>query len=203
MDLKKHHKPTFDNISKEKRDRIINVATKEFALKGFENANINDIAKKAEISVGSLYKYFDNKQDLFLTIVNHNIATMDNLLTALSQSDEDILLKVEQILRTIQKYSKENELIIKFYNVMTNENNPRFAGYFANEMESLTARIYYMAKRREMSEPTSIRRLPHIFSTICLCLFSFRMPATIIRNALRYMPATVSLKRTILLSSSA
>ncbi len=106
MDLKKHHKPTFDNISKEKRDRIINVATKEFALKGFENANINDIAKKAEISVGSLYKYFDNKQDLFLTIVNHNIATMDNLLTALSQSDEDILLKVEQIFapyRSIQR----------------------------------------------------------------------------------------------------
>ena len=133
MDLKKHHKPTFDNISKEKRERIINVATKEFALKGFENANINDIAKKAQISVGSLYKYFDNKQDLFLTIVNYNIATMDNLLTALSQSDEDILLKVEQILRTIQRYSKENELIIKFYNVMTNESNPRFAGYFANE----------------------------------------------------------------------
>ncbi len=145
MDLKKHHKPTFDNISKEKRERIINVATKEFALKGFENANINDIAKKAQISVGSLYKYFDNKQDLFLTIVNYNIATMDNLLTALSQSDEDILLKVEQILRTIQRYSKENELIVKFYNVMTNESNPRFAGYFANEMESMTARIYYTA----------------------------------------------------------
>ncbi len=145
MDLQKHHKPTFDNIPKEKRDRIISVATREFALKGFENANINDIAKKSEISVGSLYKYFANKQDLFLTIVGYNIASMEKLLIELSQSDQDILLKVEQILRTVQKFSKENELITRFYNVMTGESNPRFAAHFADAMESMTARIYYLA----------------------------------------------------------
>ena len=80
MDLQKHHKPTFDNISKEKRERIINAATMEFAMKGFENGNINSIAKKAEVSVGSLYKYFENKQDLFLTIINYSIANMEDML---------------------------------------------------------------------------------------------------------------------------
>ena len=70
MDLQKHHKATFDNIAPEKRERIINAATMEFALKGFENANINNIAKKADVSIGSLYKYFENKQDMFLTIKN-------------------------------------------------------------------------------------------------------------------------------------
>ena len=64
MDLQMHHKATFDNISQEKRMRIINAATTEFALKGFDNANINNIAKKAGVSVGSLYKYFTNKQDV-------------------------------------------------------------------------------------------------------------------------------------------
>lgn len=145
MDLQKHHKATFDNISQEKRDRIINAATTEFALKGFDNANINSIAKKAGVSVGSLYKYFENKQDLFLTIIHYSIATMEDLLNNLAASDEDILLKVEQIIRTIQSFSKENELLIKLYNVMTSENNPRFASQFAFEMESITARIYRIA----------------------------------------------------------
>lgn len=145
MDLQKHHKATFDNISAEKRERIIRAATMEFAMRGFENANINNIAKKADVSVGSLYKYFDNKQDMFLTIIHYSIASMEELLNNLAQSDEDILLKVDKIIRTIQKSSKENDLLVKLYNVMTSENNPRFASQFAYEMESMTARIYRVA----------------------------------------------------------
>lgn len=148
MDLQKHHKATFDNIAPEKRERIISAATAEFALKGFENANINSIAKKADVSVGSLYKYFENKQDMFLTIIHYSIATMEDMLNELLESDEDILLKVEHIIRTIQQYSKQNVLIVKLYNVMTSENNPRFASQFAFEMESMTARIYRTAIER-------------------------------------------------------
>lgn len=148
MDLQKHHKATFDNIAPEKRERIISAATAEFALKGFENANINNIAKKADVSVGSLYKYFENKQDMFLTIIHYSIATMEDMLNELLESDEDILLKVEHIIRTIQQYSKQNVLIVKLYNVMTSENNPRFASQFAFEMESMTARIYRTAIER-------------------------------------------------------
>ena len=47
MDLRAHHKPTFDNISAEKRSRILDAATNEFAVKGFENGNIGTIAKKS------------------------------------------------------------------------------------------------------------------------------------------------------------
>ena len=55
-------KPTFMNIPREKREKILSVAVNEFAFNGLENANINTIAKKAEVSVGSLYKYFDTKR---------------------------------------------------------------------------------------------------------------------------------------------
>lgn len=145
MDLQKHHKATFDNISSEKRERIINAATTEFALKGFDNANINNIAKKADVSVGSLYKYFENKQDLFLTIVHYSISSMEEVLNELAVKDEDIMLKVEQIVRNIQSSSRDNQLLLKLYNAMTAENNPRFASQFAYEMESITARIYRTA----------------------------------------------------------
>lgn len=145
MDLQKHHKPTFDNISAEKRKRIIDAATGEFALHGFENANMNTIAKKADVSVGSLYKYFENKQDLFLTVIQYSIKRMDDLLSVLAVSREDILVKVERIIREIQSSSKESATLIKLYNGMTAENNPRFAAQFAYEMEAMTAHIYRVA----------------------------------------------------------
>ena len=54
------HKAAFDKLPQEKRDRIVRVATQEFANNGFENTSIQQIAKKSEISVGSVYKYFEN-----------------------------------------------------------------------------------------------------------------------------------------------
>lgn len=144
MDLQKHHKPTFDNIAPEKRQRILDAATVEFSLHGFENANMTVIAKKAQVSVGSLYKYFESKQDLFLTVVQHSIRSMTEL-DRLAVSQEDILVKVERIIREIQRTSKESAVLLRLYNGMTAEINPRFASQFAYEMESLTARIYRVA----------------------------------------------------------
>ena len=48
------HKEAFDKIPEEKRKRVLDAATMEFAQYGFENTSIQQIAKKAEISVGSV-----------------------------------------------------------------------------------------------------------------------------------------------------
>ena len=41
---------------------IISCAKKEFSLKGYVNTTISNIAKSAEISVGCIYKYFENEK---------------------------------------------------------------------------------------------------------------------------------------------
>lgn len=145
MDLKKHHKPTFDNIPPEKRRRIIETATMEFAKKGYHDASISNIASKSGVSVGSIYKYFDNKQDLFLTIVDHSISRMEKLLLGLAKEDEDVIIKVEKILREIISASREDGILIKLYNSMTAVNDKKLARQFAVEMESMTAEIYIEA----------------------------------------------------------
>lgn len=145
MDFKKHHKATFDNIPEEKRMRILEVATKEFAKKGYHEASISKIAEKSGISVGAVYKYFDSKQDLFLTIADYSISRMENLLLGLAKADEDVLIKVEKILREIISASREQGILIKLYNSMTAINDKNLARQFAVEMETMTSRIYIEA----------------------------------------------------------
>ncbi len=145
MELKKHHKSTFDNIPDEKRIRILEAATNEFAKKGYYEASVSEIAKKSDISVGAVYKYFDSKQDLFLTIADYSIVRMENLLLGLAKADEDVLIKVEKILREIILASREQSLLIKLYNSMTAINDKALAERFATEMESMTSRIYIEA----------------------------------------------------------
>jgi AcrR family transcriptional regulator len=51
------------------RRHIIQIAAGEFARLGFDQANINTIAELAGIGKGTIYLYFENKRDLFLSML--------------------------------------------------------------------------------------------------------------------------------------
>lgn len=61
---------TFFNLPREKKEKIINAAKSEFVEYSFHDASINRIIKNAGISRGSFYMYFENKEDLFLYILD-------------------------------------------------------------------------------------------------------------------------------------
>ncbi len=61
----------FDNLDSEKQEQILDAAADEFADKGFEAASINQIIEKAGISKGSMYYYFEDKRDLYDTVIKH------------------------------------------------------------------------------------------------------------------------------------
>lgn len=132
----------FDRIPQEKRNRILQVAIEEFACYGYENANTNTIAKKADISVGSLYKYFENKEDLFLTTIKHMSLVLKDILSNIMEGEEDILIKVEKVLRAIQQHSRENSDMIRLYNEMSTHSNSKIALQAVYDLESLTAKLY-------------------------------------------------------------
>lgn len=62
-------KETFFNLPQEKRAAIYYSALKEFSAKGFEKSNVGEIAKAAQVSKGSMYQYFVDKDELFLYCV--------------------------------------------------------------------------------------------------------------------------------------
>jgi AcrR family transcriptional regulator len=59
----------FDKLSSEKRERILEVAAQEFARHGYEDTSINRILEQAQMSKGAAYYYFEDKVDLFCTVV--------------------------------------------------------------------------------------------------------------------------------------
>lgn len=132
----------FERIPQEKRTRILETAMEEFARCGFENANTNVIAQKAQISVGSLYKYFLNKEDLFLSTVRYCSAALKETLEEIMEGEEDILIKVEKALRAIQRHSRENRSMIHLYNEMTTNSNSELMLQSVDEIEGMTSRMY-------------------------------------------------------------
>lgn len=138
-------KATFDKIPKEKRDRILNVAIKEFADNGFQNTSIQQIAKKAGISVGSVYKYFENKETMFSMVVHEGMSSLEELLMSLADSSDDILVKAEKIIRELLKYSRKHPELIKLYCQLTTSDNSEFLNGISQRIEAVSASVYTVA----------------------------------------------------------
>jgi AcrR family transcriptional regulator len=60
---------TSEQQKSQRRDEIIAAAKKVFARNGFHDTTIADIAKEAELAYGSVYWYFDSKDDLFRQLI--------------------------------------------------------------------------------------------------------------------------------------
>lgn len=63
-------KPTFFNLSKEKRETLMKAAIKEFSRVPLNDALIANIVKFAGIPRGSFYQYFEDKEDLFFYLLD-------------------------------------------------------------------------------------------------------------------------------------
>lgn len=138
----KFHNDIFDRISPEKKKKIIRVATEEFARNGYSGTNVNVIAGKLNLSIGSLYKYFDTKENFFLTVVNDSVSFLEKTLDEILGSASGFFDKIERILRVIQKHSRDNPQIINLYNELTTEGNTKLADKLSHQLETVSAECY-------------------------------------------------------------
>jgi len=60
--------------STDKREEVLDIASENFRVKGFDGTSINVMAREAGISKESIYRYFGSKEDLFLAVVERELA---------------------------------------------------------------------------------------------------------------------------------
>ncbi|MDQ0862295.1 TetR/AcrR family transcriptional regulator [Bacillus sp. V2I10] len=63
------NKQQLDQIRDERTEQIKQAALKVFARRGYTGTKTSMIAKEASISEGLIYRYFNSKKELFITIV--------------------------------------------------------------------------------------------------------------------------------------
>jgi AcrR family transcriptional regulator len=73
-----------------KRRQIIDGARGVFLAQGFDAASMNDIARAAGVSKGTLYVYFKHKEQLFEAIVEQECETQAEGIFELDAGDHDV-----------------------------------------------------------------------------------------------------------------
>ncbi len=140
--VKKHYTETFEKIDEKKREKILKAAASEFAANGFRAANINVIARKAGISIGSMYKYFVSKEDLFLTIMDYGYQVLAGVLAEVDLKAGDIYDKIERLLRAAQHYSRAYPELNQIYVDIASEGLSHLSVMLSRKMETISAHFY-------------------------------------------------------------
>lgn len=56
--------------------QVLRAAEKLFAKRGFYPTTIDDIAKEAKLAKGTIYLYFDSKEDLFFSVIEKKLGAL-------------------------------------------------------------------------------------------------------------------------------
>jgi TetR/AcrR family transcriptional regulator, fatty acid metabolism regulator protein len=90
-----NHSPWVKVMSKKKNTekyyRIIQAATKMFARKGFYKTRISEIAMEAQVADGTVYIYFENKDDILISLFEEQMkVVIDNMVGQISKEDDPV-----------------------------------------------------------------------------------------------------------------
>lgn len=83
------------------RAAILESARLVFFRDGFMAANLDEVAERAEVAKGTLYRYFDSKAELYVAVLTHNGRIFEQKLRDTVSPDLD---PAEQIRRTARFY---------------------------------------------------------------------------------------------------
>ncbi|MCG8452096.1 MAG: TetR/AcrR family transcriptional regulator [Spirochaetales bacterium] len=90
-------------LKEEVRQRIIKSARREFKKCGFEKASMRSIASNANMTVGNLYRYYKNKEDLYGAIIGSLFDEIKNLKANLPEKAEERLSYLLENFKELQK----------------------------------------------------------------------------------------------------
>lgn len=105
MSSQRSRRPRKGNV---RRDQILRVAAAMFAEKGYQATSLQDIADEVDLLKGSLYYYFQSKQDLLLEVARAaHVVPSDELAAFLEEVDsgiEKLHRYVEYIIKTLANH---------------------------------------------------------------------------------------------------
>jgi AcrR family transcriptional regulator len=132
------------------REKIIQAAITSFAQTGFDRTKMEDIAKRLDLSKGTIYLYFDSKEDLFLAICDHYLKVMkDRQHSTVFTRREELFIDAERFYEEFQKLEQGNDKVM-LEMVVESTRNPRLRkGMYEHRLKVYDAVVDHLERQIE------------------------------------------------------
>ncbi|MBA2872020.1 AcrR family transcriptional regulator [Anoxybacillus calidus] len=98
-----------------RKQQIIDAATKSFSLFGYKATTMDQVAKLANVGKGTIYTFFKNKEELFDEIVSTLILEMKEAAEQVIDPQLSFFENVHRALYRILEFRKQHQLTIKLF----------------------------------------------------------------------------------------
>ncbi|MEA1933804.1 MAG: TetR/AcrR family transcriptional regulator [Thermodesulfobacteriota bacterium] len=97
------------------RREMLTAAIKLFSKKGYHNVSMHEIAKKAEFAMGTLYKFFKNKEDLYESIIIEQADMFHEALAKALEEENGEIEKLQNYVKVKGAVFMDNVSVIRLY----------------------------------------------------------------------------------------
>jgi AcrR family transcriptional regulator len=109
------------DVSEQRKDQILEAATKVFTERGFANARMDDIVAESGLSKGTLYWYFDSKDTLIVGILDRvfdwETTHLRKLLNREESAQKKLQIFVNTTIQDLEKMTPLMPLILEFWSL--------------------------------------------------------------------------------------
>ena len=120
------------NKNKEKYFRIIQSATRVFARRGFYQAKVSEIAREAGVADGTIYLYFENKDDILISLFEEQMRVVLENMKAQVASRDSAVHRLEQFALGHLKLIEQNKDMAEIIQVELRQSS-KFMKSYKNE----------------------------------------------------------------------
>jgi TetR/AcrR family transcriptional regulator len=86
-----------------------------FSQKGYHNVSMHEIAGQAEFAIGTLYKFFQNKEDLYRALVLEQCDKFEDALIQALETPDDEIEKLRNYVRTRSERFRSNLPFVRLF----------------------------------------------------------------------------------------
>jgi AcrR family transcriptional regulator len=97
------------------RGEILDVALELFSRRGFHNVTMHEIARESEFSVGTLYKFFENKEDLYKALFLEKAEEFSLVMQEAIEKSEDEMSAIRTFIDQHIKLFMKNLRFVQLY----------------------------------------------------------------------------------------
>ena len=97
------------------RTEILTASLSVFSEKGYHNVSMLDIAEKAEFAIGTLYKFFKNKEDLYKALMMDKATEYHRILSGILSQKNDVLTVLKNYIAGKARIFADNVAALRLY----------------------------------------------------------------------------------------
>jgi len=131
----------------QRKQEILSSARKVFATLGLEHTSMERIASEAELSKGTLYLYYKNRDELILGLIGEELDELNKVLAKVVARKESADKKMLHCVSAFYKFSMEHQVM---YRAMTQLNVRELMN--CSEGEGSEAQLNFQRANNELFE---------------------------------------------------